>query len=196
MFGKVKDKKAKESLVSLLAFIASATQASPNYAVVPLVSVKELMKYEPTFVTINGEPDAGGSVNVSATPAGIAASGAPAPAPAATPSAFLIEDGIAVVESKRGGGLKSSTYPFADLKPGQSFFVAATEAKPTPAKGLGSTVSSANKRYASTYPMTTGKNKTPHPKAGQSTGQDGRKFTVRAVDEPAKGKGARIWRVS
>lgn len=81
---------------------------------------------------------------------------------------FVIEDDVAMPETKRGG--RSGTkYPFEKLeKVGQSFVVAATEDRPNPVKALGSTVSAANKRA------------------------DGKaKYAVRA-DE----KGARIFRVA
>lgn len=198
MFPKLKGKE-KKTLVDVLAFIVTGTQGLAGHAIVPLAHAKAIMKHEPTFIKIQSEtPDAVGNVPVFATSLGIAASGAPAQATTgASKPTFELQEGIEVPESKRGG-LKGDTYPFASMNVGQSFFVPATESNPNPAKGMASTVSSANKRYASTYPLTTGKNKTAHPKAGQPTGQDGRKFTVRArtVADGEKSNGARVWRTA
>lgn len=82
---------------------------------------------------------------------------------------FAIEDSIPVPTAKRGVG--AGLYPFDDLKPGQSFFVPATTDKPTPAKSLASTVSSATKRYSET--------------------EEKRVFVVRSVEG-----GARVWRTA
>lgn len=199
MFSKLKGKDKKTS-IELLAFIVTATQGAAGHALVPLAAAKQIIKAEPTFITIQNEtPDPAGNVPVFATSLGIAASGATPVAPvAAEPkTSFVLEEGFEVPESKRGG-LKGSTYPFADMKVGQSFFIAATEKTPNPAKGMASTVSSANKRFVSVFPATTGKDKTPHPKAGQPTGQDGRKFTVRArtVADGEKVDGARVYRIA
>lgn len=81
---------------------------------------------------------------------------------------FVIEDDVAMPDSKRGG--RSGTkYPFEKLeKVGQSFVIPATDERPNPVKALGSTVSAANKRAAGAA-----------------------KYAVRA-DE----KGARIFRVA
>lgn len=202
MFSKVKDKKKKETLIALHTFIVEGTQGAAGQALVPLAMANELMKQEPTFVTVlNPAPDVAGNVAVKATDAGIAGSGAPpaAPKPAANPSQFEIELGIVCPEPKRGGGLKGETYPFMSLPVGGSIFIPATEENPNPAKGMASTVTSANKRFVATYPATTGRDKKPHPKAGQPTGKDGRKFTVRArtaEDKDPKGVGARVWRIA
>lgn len=193
MFSKLKGAE-KKKLIDVLTFIVAGTQAAGS-ALVPLALAKQIVKHEPTFVTIQNETaDPAGNVQVFATSLGIAASGvtpAAAVSEATAKTTFAIEQGIAIPEPKQRGGLKGDTYPFALLKVGQSFFLPATEAKPNPAKGLASTVSSANRRYATTYPMTKGKDKQPHPKAGQPTGKDGRTFTVRAVEG-----GARVWRTA
>lgn len=203
MFNKLKGKEKKTMLEAFM-FIVSATQSAAAGGSLPLEIAKAMVKAEPTFVVLKEDHPgiAPGTVFVYATSQGIAASGAPA-APPAAKTTFQLQDGISVPASKRGGGLKGETYPFAQMAVGQSFFVPATEAKPNPAKSLNSTVSSANKRFTSVYPATLGKNKTPNPKAGQSTGMEDRKFVVRArtaADETGQGlsgvAGARIWRVS
>lgn len=205
MFTKLKGKEKKE-LMDLMAFIVAETQGAVGRTLVPKALADKISKLEPTFIKIQGDPDPAGNVSVFATSQGIAASGAPTGAvgtsatgaPDAPKQLFTLDEGVAVPESKRGGRLKADIYPFGDMKVGQSFFVAATEAKPNPAKGLQSTVSSANKRYISVFPATTGQNKIPHPKAGQPTGQDGRKFTVRprTVADGETANGARVWRTA
>ncbi len=70
-------------------------------------------------------------------------------APAATETFGIISGAILPV-SKRGntGGGAPIKYPFDKLEIGQSFFVPVSEKLPNPVKTLGSTVSSANMRYA------------------------------------------------
>ena len=65
-------------------------------------------------------------------------------------SNFGIIDGAVLPVSKRGGGGGGAPikYPFDQLQVGQSFFVPATAKLPNPLKTLGSTISSANVRYA------------------------------------------------
>ncbi len=69
--------------------------------------------------------------------------------PVASP--FAIMSGVVLPESKRGGrggGGAPKKYPFDQLEVGQTFFVPVTDAVSDPVKKLGSTVSSANMRYA------------------------------------------------
>jgi len=65
------------------------------------------------------------------------------------PSAFAIIDGAVLPPSKRGSGRVAgpSKYPFDDLQPGQTFFVAADAETPNPLKTLGSAVSNATNKY-------------------------------------------------
>jgi hypothetical protein len=197
MFTKLKSGKDRKTLIELMAFIVTGTQSDAGSALVPAAMAKQIVKLEPTYIGYKNEtPDPAGNVQVYATSLGIAAAGAPLPpaapaAPAAPKPEFKLESGLPIPESKRGALKREEIYPFALMEPGVSFFVAATEVNTTPAKGLQSTVASANKRFMAVYPATTGKDKHAHPKAGQPTGKDGRKFTVRAVEG-----GARVWRVS
>ena len=68
------------------------------------------------------------------------------------PSQFVVISGAVLPPSKRGTGLRGGgapkIYPFDDLEVGQSFFVPVSEKHPDPVKTLGSTVSSANMRFA------------------------------------------------
>lgn len=94
---------------------------------------------------------------------------------------FVIESGIEIPKTQRGGGAGNSKYPFDKLEVGQSFFVAKES------KTLGGTVSSANKRYA----KETGEMRT-NRKGNQvaATVQE-RMFVARAVEG-----GTRIWRTA
>lgn len=195
MFPKVKKVSEKKTLVELLTFIVAGTLSAAGCAIVPQNLAKEIHKQEPTFLKINTEADPAGNVSVSATSEAIAALGGTAPAAAeavaASKPSFVLESGFTPPESKRGG-IKSDIYPFAQMEVGQSFFVAATEARPNPAKVMASTVSGAIKRYATHYPAK-------HAKAGQPTGKDGRKFTVRARvagQDGEKANGARVYRIA
>jgi hypothetical protein len=102
-------------------------------------------------------------------------------APRLSPASFEIDNDVAIPTIKRGGGRGGNLYPFDNLAVGGSFHVAATDAKPNPAKSLASTVSSATKRYEA---------------AKRSDGTpDVRKFIVRSVDASDKrGAGARVFR--
>lgn len=193
----------KKQLVSLLTFIVDSTLNTPaHHANVPAALCAKIEKLEPGLIellTPSTVADPAGNILMKATAKGIEAvhpgsATAAAPAAAAAPakqSLFVLESGFAVPPSRRGI-IKEDIYPFAQMEVGQSFFVAATEERPNPAKALASTVSSATKRYVATFPEG-------HEKAGQSTGKDGRKFTVRARiagEDGEKANGARVYRVA
>lgn len=79
-------------------------------------------------------------------PATGSASGATAAvAPA---SSFAILKNVTLPGVIRGRSVGAAKYPFETLEVGDAFFVAATAERPDPADGLGSTVSSATRRYA------------------------------------------------
>ena len=66
-------------------------------------------------------------------------------------SGFALITGAELPASKRRGGGGSGApkkYPFDEMEVGQSFFVAADDKHLDPVKSLGSTISSANMRYA------------------------------------------------
>lgn len=61
----------------------------------------------------------------------------------------VISDAVLPATKRKGGGGGAPVvYPFDSLEIGQSFFVPVSEKHPDPVKTLGSTVSSANMRYA------------------------------------------------
>lgn len=67
-------------------------------------------------------------------------------------SPFQVFKGAVLPASKRGSGLKGGgapkQYPFDTMEVGDNFFVPVSAKHPNPVKQLGSTVSSANLRYA------------------------------------------------
>lgn len=211
MFKKLQ-KKEREVLTACMQHVVKSTREAGS-ALIPMDFAQKIAKLEPTFLTIKDDTkDPMGNVQVFATSSGVAAVeslgstvSTPAVSTPATPKpTFVLETGFTPAPSKRGGGLKGSIYPFEAMQNGTSFFVPMSKDEATgelvnPAKTLGSTVSSANKRFAAVYPATVGRDKTPHAKAGQPTGQDGRKFTVRAVkagENGEKADGARIYRIA
>lgn len=116
----------------------------------------------------------------------------------------IIADAVLPPAKKRGatGAGAPTIYPFNGLEVGQSFFVPVSEKHPDPVKTLGSTVSSANRRYA----VPTGETKTIEravrgEKNRAVIGPDGkkkmetvtlpvlkytRKFTIRGVEKGVK----------
>ncbi len=111
------------------------------------------------------------------------------PAPAApAASSFALIGGVPIPAAKRFG--KSSTYPFDSMEVGQSFFVAATQDRPNPAKSMASTVNSAKARYAVEDGVDA---------EGNTKYRNTREFVLRRVQDgtpfgfPGK-EGAGIWR--
>ncbi|OHD25438.1 MAG: hypothetical protein A2Y38_12820 [Spirochaetes bacterium GWB1_59_5] len=105
---------------------------------------------------------------------------------------FVLEANVPVPTIKRGGR-GGEVYPFDEMAPGQSFFVAADEDKPNPAKSLASTVSSATARYS--VPAEDGSTKTNKKGETVPVMVEVRKFVVRSVEENGV-KGARVWRTA
>lgn len=127
--------------------------------------------------------DADGNVGVRLTEAGGAVK-APTSEPRPT---FSLEDDVEL-PANAARGRKTEMYPFEQMKPGQSFFVAATADKPEPAKSLASTVSGATKRYAE---VVEGETRTNRKGRTVPVTRETRKFVVKAVEG-----GARVWRIA
>jgi len=196
--------KLNKAAIELLAVIVTATTGEAGYAFASAKAAKVLVAegLVEQNETITNE---GGDFATRATEKGIAtmneqnqnqntgtegASAAPAVA-----SNFAIVADVAMPGASRGGR-STETYPFDKLEAGQSFFVAATEAKPNPAKSLASTVTSANERYAVEIEGETRVNRKGNtvPATRQT-----REFAVRTVEDGAPWgfpgvKGAGVWR--
>lgn len=144
---------------TLLKAIVAAT-ASGNHYFVSQDEGKPLLGHNPPLIVVNFDIMQGDKAASKATDVGIAMvngnSAAAAPAAAtAVGSAFSIMKGVELPASRRGAGLHGGApkkYPFEGMEVGDSFFVAVSEDTPNPLKTLGSTVSSANMRYAEEIP--------------------------------------------
>jgi hypothetical protein len=139
-----------KKLLSVLVLVATATRSDVGFAFVAKKDGEALAKDGHVELNAAVENTPAGQIAARATPKGLELAPAPAAgatataaaAPAAKPQ-FVIEDGIEVPKVEGRGRVGGTKYPFEALKVGQSFFV------PIEAKKLGSTVSSANARYAS-----------------------------------------------
>ena len=65
---------------------------------------------------------------------------------------FVIVKGAALSKAKRGGRSSGNKWPFDKMEVGDTFFIAATEDVPEPAKQYASTVSGATNRYSVEVP--------------------------------------------
>lgn len=98
---------------------------------------------------------------------------------ATAPSNYAIIDGVELPPSRRGAGRVAGPpkYPFADLAPGKSFFLADADAKGNALKTLGSAVSNATNKYR----VDTGKTE-----QVERTKRDGKKAAVDAAGNKIK----------
>lgn len=193
--------KLNKAASELLAAIVTATQGEAGYAFASAKAAKVLVAegLVEQNETITNE---GGDFATRATEKGIATmneqntnTGTEQASAPAVASNFAIVADVAMPGASRGGR-STETYPFDKLEKGQSFFVAATEAKPNPAKSLASTVTSANERYAEEIPGETRTNRKGN--VVPATRQI-REFAVRTVEDGAPWgfpgvKGAGVWR--
>jgi hypothetical protein len=110
------------------------------------------MALDPPLIEVNRDAVVDGKAQVRLSAAGIAmlANGAAQPTGAPSASPYALISGAVLPPSKRKGGGGSGApkkYPFDQMEVGSSFFVAAGP-NFDPVKKLGSTISSANMRYA------------------------------------------------
>jgi hypothetical protein len=154
----VMSKKPKPATINttLLKAIVAAT-SSGNHYFVGKEEGQPLLNHTPPLIVVNFELMQGDKAASRATEAGIAmVNGSGQATAAANPaavagSAFSIMKGVELPASRRGAGLHGGApkkYPFEGMEVGDSFFVPVSEDTPNPLKTLGSTVSSANMRYA------------------------------------------------
>ena len=119
-----------------------------------------LVNFDPQLIEVNTEQlDPAGNAAARLTDAGkalVVASGASpvisdAVSEAPKSGLYSVISGAVLPPSKRGnkgGGGAPTVYPFETMEIGHSFFVPVSEKHPDPVKTLGSTVSSANMRFA------------------------------------------------
>jgi hypothetical protein len=155
--GKINMAKLTKANINLLSAIVNAFNTGAVYFVTQ-AEATPLLQNDPALIEVNPsmlDPNDNTKAAARPTDAGrelAAKKGKSAvtntETPAATP-AFEIITGAALPPSKRGGrGGAPTQYPFDKMEVGQSFFVPVSEKHPDPVKTLGSTVSSANHRYA------------------------------------------------
>lgn len=154
-FANVKNKMKREKMFRILAaIVAASTQVPAQVSMVKEADAKELLSFEPGFITINPTvpADAKGEVQVFATVDGVNASQANTAATATTPAStdaapaetetFQILKGIPLPVNKRGpGSSRPCKYPFDKLEVGDSFTV-----KDSTTKAFASTISIQNKK--------------------------------------------------
>ena len=145
-----------------------------------LIEVNVLLKQNDK---VAAKATAKGTEMVQTPGAGMPAPTGDAPAPAA--SSYEIESGIELPAGS-ARGRTGSTYPFAALEVGQSFFI------PKEAKNLASTISSANARYAE---KVEGQTRVDRKGNTVPATKLTRKFVVRTAEKGGV-KGARIFRVA
>ena len=146
---------AKAKSVAVNTQLLAAIKGGHVTHVTQAEAVEAGLQHNPPLVEVNTSPAAivDGKAPIRLTDAGHAHVGNGAAAPAASNgSGFALITGAELPASKRRGGGGGSgapqKYPFDEMEVGQSFFVAADEKHPDPVKSLGSTISSANMRYA------------------------------------------------
>jgi hypothetical protein len=163
-----------------------------------MISHKDAKQLEAEgFVEVNQKQTEGDKVAVRPT-AALAALVNPSrattqAAPAASASKFAIVKGRPLPPISRVG-TRESIYPFAHMEVGDSFFIAATEAHPKPSRTLGSTVTSAMRRFAKkseTETVTNAKTGKVSPKLIPT-----RLFTIRDEKGPNGEAGAWVYRIA
>jgi len=161
-------------------FIMAAAAAVEVFVKADLVETNETITDDAGNIAVRLKPETEGTQAMNQTET----------KPAASAASFALDNDVPM-PTVSGRGRGGNVYPFDEMQPGQSFFVANSEDKPNAAKSLASTVSSATARYA--VPSEDGATKTN--KAGETVPVmvETRKFVVRSVEENGV-KGARVWR--
>lgn len=146
-------KKASKPTIdrALLSLIVAATAADQVYFVTQAEGMP-LLQHSPPLIEVNTDMTEGDKAAARATTAGKAMVTGAATAPAVmNGAAIAVIKGAVLPASKRGAGLHGGApkqYPFDTMDVGDSFFVGVSDKHPNPLKTLGSTVSSANMRFA------------------------------------------------
>ncbi len=148
-------KKVVSNNIALLESSAAAEQAG-TFLYVSKPEGEPLLQYNPPLIEVYFQNRNEQGVAARLTAAGkellMSSQNAAgqATANAAVKPSYGIISGAVLPQSKRGnkGGGAPIVYPFDQMEIGQSFFVPVSEKHKDPVKTLGSTVSSANMRYA------------------------------------------------
>lgn len=162
--GKKPSKVPGVNMVLLSAIVKAAADNTLYY--VSQADGLPLANYDPPLIEVNpGMPDPSDATKAACRPtaagqamvANASMPGAADTNPAAASPYAIIKGAVLPASKKRGGGGGAPTiYPFKTMEIGDTFFVPVSEKHPNPVKTLGSTVSSANMRFA----VDTGEKKT------------------------------------
>ncbi|QZA70439.1 hypothetical protein AH03_25 [Erwinia phage AH03] len=145
--------KLNKSQKALFEAIKAATNGAEGFKFISQLDAEYLV--EAGLIEVNNEmTDADGNVAARAV-----AETTPETNKAAPVSKFEIESGIEIPKKSSRGAGRASVYPFDSLEVGQSFFVGNSAEVEDAYKSMGSTVSSANARYAEEIPGETKTNR-------------------------------------
>lgn len=188
-------KQIKTAMAMLAAIVAATAEGKPTEVSTfnaGILAEKGLVALNP-----NGPNADGATIAVMATEEGKAAASVPAETSEVEKVSFELETGIVPPAAKRTGRAASSLYPFDKMEVGTSFFVAATAAKPEPAKSLASTVSSATARFAEEVKNEDGSPKMKTNRKGKLVVEtvNTKVFVVREAEKDGV-KGARVFRTA
>jgi hypothetical protein len=182
MAAKKSTKKPAAAALDLAAVIAATNAGSFVYT----SAEAHKQALESGLVEVNPSmTNEAGELATRATQKGIDSMSQTNTAPKSKPQ-FTIEDDVALAPVAGRGRTGGETYPFDQLKVNQSFFVPNSDERPNVAKSLASTVSSANRRYATEI---AGQTRVDRKGNTVPALEYSRKFVLRSVEG-----GARIWR--
>lgn len=136
----------------LLKQIVDATKAD-GFVYLSAIDGNQFLQHNPPLIVVNtsmADPSDPAKFAVKSTADAATFLDAPVSNEAQATSPYEVITGAVLPASKRGnkGGGAPTVYPFDKLEIGQTFFVPVSEKHPDPVKTLGSTVSSANMRFA------------------------------------------------
>src|ERR1700677_1867802 len=145
-----KDKSKGKIDKNLLSLIAAATAAGSFHYVTQAEGLP-LLQHVPPLIEVNTNMVQDGKAAARTTAEGTKMVNGVQTIAAPSTSPYAIMKGVAIPPSKRGAGLRGGApkqYPFDTMDVGDSFFVGVSEKHANLVKTLGSTVSSANMRFA------------------------------------------------
>lgn len=184
---------AKSKKADVLKTIVDATNSPTGYILVDPADSTILELVKSGKVELNATvTDGSGKVAARSTAAAVA--------PAQIVKASFDLQTVGLPAPAKRGGHREEIYPFSTMEVGQSFHIAATDAKPNPAESFASTVTGATRRFA----VATGGVKKNRKGVEVPETKNTRKFVIRAVTAGQKydngfvetAAGARIYRTA
>lgn len=178
---------SKKDKAALYATVVEQTKAN-GYAVLPQDKANELDADKVELnAAVAGLPD--GHIGVRALDISGASNGAVQAAKSQVVRPVFTLDSNIEKPAMRRGGAGNSMYPFAQMQPGQSFFVPVSATMPNVQKTFPSIVSSAARRFG----KPTGATRVNKKGKTVPVLVSDRKFSTRSVEENGV-KGVRVWR--